>query len=275
MKKSLLLLTFAVLASSGCAALSKFFASAFQKPTLRFHSAQLADVALSGLTLQLTYALDNPNSFGLSLAEVDYALFVDGKQVVAGQPPNGLQIPARGSARLVFPANIKFADIAPVVQTFLTKDYATYRAQGHVGINTPIGILKFPLEREDQFEVPKIPQVALAPPRITQLTLSGATVEVPLTVTNRNSFELPVQGLGGSVSIAGATVGSVSSGNLGALPGKGTRSVTLPVNINFLSAAKAATALRSGAGQVAFNGQIHSGGVAIPVNFSQNLSFRR
>src|SRR5688572_5335062 len=119
---------------TGCAALRDFFLSAFQKPTLRFKQARLADAALSGVTLDLVYSLENPNAIGLSLAEVDYALFVEGKQVVAGKPPNGLQIAANGQSDLTFPANIKFADVAPVVQTFLTQDTARYRAEGHIGV---------------------------------------------------------------------------------------------------------------------------------------------
>ena len=44
---------------------------------------------------------------------------------------------------LVFPANVKFADIVPVVETFLNKDQALFRVQGSVGIDTPIGVIPF------------------------------------------------------------------------------------------------------------------------------------
>ena len=99
--------------------------------------------------------------------------------MVAGKPPNGLQIPARGKGDLVFPANVQFADVAPVLQTFLQKDYAQYRAEGRVGVQTPIGVLSFPIVHEDQFEVPKMPTVQFGAPRITNLSFTGATLDIP------------------------------------------------------------------------------------------------
>ncbi|MBI3182817.1 MAG: LEA type 2 family protein [Myxococcales bacterium] len=275
MNRRLLAAAAVLLAFSGCTFLRDLFTRAFRKPTLQFRTVTLGDAALSGITLNTHWSLDNPNSIGLSLAEVDYALFVEGKQVVAGKPPAGLTIPARGSSELVFPANVKFADIAPLVQTFLTQDYARYRAEGHLGVQTPIGILKLPLSYEGQFEVPKLPEVQLGSPRIANLSLQGATLELPLTVTSRNSFELPIGGLSGSLAIAGANVGNLSTGEVGVLPGRGTRQLNLPITVNFASARAAAAALAQGSGTVSFNGQLQSGGALIPISFSQHLSFRR
>ena len=172
--------------------------------------------------------MDNPNTFGLSLAKVDYAFFVEGKQVVAGAPRKGIELKARDSSELVFPANVKFADIVPAVETFLTKDAATFKVQGSVGIDTPIGVISFPLEKEGTFEMPKIPNVQFESPRITNVSLTGATVEFPLTITNRNSFPLPIAGIAGDLKVAGASVGTLSTGDLGMLDGRGTRQVTLP-----------------------------------------------
>src|SRR3982751_1576585 len=97
----LLALCLLALSQSGCAALSKLLSDAFQQPTFSFKQVQLLDVSLGGATVNLVYTLHNPNPVGLSLAEVDYALFIEGKQLVAGRPPNGLTIPESGQADLV------------------------------------------------------------------------------------------------------------------------------------------------------------------------------
>ncbi len=277
-KNRSLLLVLVTLAFSlaGCASLQRMAKNAFKKPRLTFKTARLQQASLADATVDLVYQLENPNPLGLNLASIDYAFFVEGKQVVAGTPPKGLNIAARGKSDLVFPANIKFADIAPVVQTFLNKDTAQYRAQGSVGIQTPIGVLRFPLEHEGTFEVPKVPQVQFESPRITNVTLQGATVEFPLTVRNRNSFPLPVGGISGALRVAGANVGNLSTGDLGLLEPSGTRQLTLPLKINFLSAASAANALRSGGNaQVKLEGQLLSGGQNVPLDVAQLLNFRR
>jgi hypothetical protein len=56
---------------------------------------------------------------------------------------------------------VKFADVAPVLETFLTKDKASYRAEGSIGLKTPLGVIPIPLKQEGTFPIPKLPQVAL------------------------------------------------------------------------------------------------------------------
>ncbi|MGZ3460236.1 MAG: LEA type 2 family protein [Archangium sp.] len=275
-RSRLVLATVGLALLAGCASLQQLAKNAFQKPRLTFKTARLAQASLADATVDLVYELENPNPLGLNLASVSYAFFVEGKQVVAGAPAKGLSIPAGGKTELTFPANVKFADLVPVVETFLNKDAAHYKAQGSLGIQTPLGVLSFPLEHEGTFEVPKIPHVQFDPPRITNVTLQGATVEFPLTVKNRNSFPLPVGGISGALKVAGANVGNLSTGDLGLLEPGGTRQLTLPMKINFLSAATAATALRSGSNtQVTLDGQLLSGGKNVPLDVKQLLNFRR
>jgi LEA14-like dessication related protein len=263
------------LASPGCAALRNLFKAAFQKPELRFKTFALREISLAGAGLDTVWSLENPNPIGLSLAEIDYAFFVEGKQVVAGRPRDGLRIPATGTADLTFPADVKFLDLAPALGTFLQKDVAGYRAEGTLGVQTPIGVLRFPLRHEGTFEVPKIPALAFEPPRLKSMGLSGAQLEIPLTLTNRNSFPLPVGGIAGNLSIGGARVGSVSTGNLGLLQGRATQTVTLPIQVNFASALQAANAIRQGRGQIALTGELQSGVGSVPISLSEVESFIR
>jgi LEA14-like dessication related protein len=255
---------------SGCKALSDFLAGAFQKPGFNFKTLGLNDISLAGLTLDTVWQLDNPNKVGLSLASVKYALAVEDKQVVAGAPPNGLQIPAAGSTDMHFPAAIKFQDLVGVVQTFLTKDSGRYKAEGELGIQTPIGVIAFPISKEGEFEVPKVPDVQFGSPRVSKLDLSGATIEFPLNVTNKNTFALPVSGLGGALKLAGASVGNIDAGNLGAMDGKGVKQVTVPLKVSFLSAGMGLyKAISSGNAQLQFDAQVQSGGQALPINVNQ------
>ncbi len=263
------------LVASGCAVLQNLLSSAFKRPTFQFKTMQLLDVSLAGATVNLLYVVDNPNPLGLSLAEVDYALFVEDKQVVAGKPPTGLTIPAQRTAELAFPAGVKFQELAPVVTTFLTKDRARYRAEGHIGLKTPIGVITFPMSQSGEFEVPKVPTVQLKPPRISNLSLSGLTLELPVALTNRNSFELPVAGLSGSLQISGVSVGTVSTGNLGALAGNATREVSIPLTLNLANAPAAVAALRGGQARFSLAGQLDSGGMGIPINLSEMLAVHR
>jgi LEA14-like dessication related protein len=276
MRKLLALSVVAALAGlSGCATLQQLLAASFIRPTLTFKSASLADLSLGSATVNLTYLVDNPNPIGLELASVDYAFFVEGKQVVAGKPPAGLRVPAGGQAEVVLPASVRFQDIVPVLETFLTRDQASYVARGSVGVDTPIGLISLPFEKQGTFDIPKPPAVAFQQPRITSLSFVSATIEVPITVTNRNGFPLPIGGLSGDVVIAGARVGSVSTGDLGLIDPRAARPVSVPLTIHFAQAAAAALAIQRGSATVAFNGALQSGPVSLPIAVSQTLSFAR
>lgn len=276
MTMRLLLVAIISVSFGSCAVLSQLLKGAFQQPGFGFKRLGLDNVDLGGLTLDTVWQLDNPNPVGISLADVDYALFVEDKQVVAGAPPLGLTVAPKGSTELHFPAGIKFQELAQVVEVFLTKDTATYRAEGHLGVKTPVGVLRLPLGTSGNFEVPKLPQLAFGNPRVTNLSLSGATIEFPLTVTNRNGFPLPVGNVTGALNIAGSNVGSLSTGNLGDLTAKGTRQVTLPLSISFMSAAGAVVnAVRGGNAAVRLDANVQSGQMTLPLNHQQVVSFVR
>ncbi|HEY8212303.1 MAG TPA: LEA type 2 family protein [Myxococcaceae bacterium] len=275
MRKVLFLAAVLVVVASpfaGCAELKKTLKNAFQLPTLTFKTVSLADVSLESATVNLAFQLKNPNPIGLSVSSVSYSFFVEGKQVVAGSPPNGLTIPSSGSRELVFPANVKFADVAPVLQTFLTKETATYRAEGSIGLKTPIGVLPIELKQEGTFPVPKPPQVALQPPRLKAVTLTSATLELPLVVTNPNEFGLPVNGLSGTVIVAGSKVGTVASQDFGYIAPHAQQPVNLDVVVNFAQAAAAAGALRKGQATVAFDAEIRSGKLTLPLRLEKGLA---
>lgn len=269
-RRLLPLLAVFTLVTSGCAYLQQFLKTAFQQPSFRFKNLGLDGISLAGLTLDTIWELNNPNSVGLSLASIEYALSVEEKQVISGAPPQGLQIAPRAASDLHFPANLRFQDLAAVIDTFLDKDFASYRASGAIGVNTPIGVIRLPLATEGQFEVPKVPLVQFGNPRVTNVTFAGATIEFPLSVTNRNTYALPISGVSGNVSLAGANIGTLSTGDLGSMEGKGLKNVTLPLNVNFLSAASAGMAIaRGGNAQVGFNAQVQSGGVGLPIKVDQ------
>ncbi len=263
----------AALVLPGCALLQNLFKSAFKKPDLRFKTANLLNADLSGARLDTLWTLNNPNPMGLSLAHVDYNLLVEDKQVVAGSPRRGFKVDANDKTDLSFPADLKFADLASTLVVFLTKPTAKYRAEGSIGVDTPIGLVKLPLRKEGVFEVPKIPAFSMDAPRITQMNLTSARLEIPVRLTNKNSFPLPIAGLVGNLSIGGAKVGNVSAGRLGLIPAKATETVMLPVTVDFPRALQAANAIRQGRGKVELTGNLTSGGAQVPVNLGQVVNF--
>ncbi len=254
------------LLSTGCA---------FTKPTLSLKDARATEVDLEGATVQLTFALKNPNPIGFKLDSVRYKLEVEGSHVVSGQPPEGLFVPAQGSSDLVFPARFKFLEIVPTLDALLRKDKASYRASGAVGIRTPIGMLELPLSHEGSFEVPKLPAFTFQPPRLQSVSLQGARIVFPLHVQNKNSFPLPLGGISASFTIAGQSVGTVQTATPQYLAGSKGQVLEIPLDVNFLQAGFAvASAIQNRSAQVQLKGALKSGKASIPINLNERLSFK-
>jgi LEA14-like dessication related protein len=263
------------LALPGCSFFQSLLARNFQKPGLTFKSAGLSEVSLTGAVLSLDFQVDNPNDQGLSLAETDYTLLVEGKRILTGKPPGGIQIPGKGSALVTLPATVRFADLASSVAAVLRKGAASYRGEGHLGVDTPIGVVSLPFSAEGKVELPKVPTVSLGSPTLTGISMYGATLRLPLEVTNANAFALPLAEVTGALRIAGAEVGNVAAKDLGKLDARATRIVSIPLTLRYGAAMDAIRALQSGRTEVALSGALRSGGATIPFEVVQQVDVRQ
>lgn len=261
-------------ALGGCTLLRQFLSAAFVPPTLTLQAAQVAEVTLDGATLDVVYTLENPNPLAIELEEVDYALEIEGKPFASGKPERGLRIPADGRATLTFPAKIRFADLFGIGTALQGKDSAKFTARGSVAIASPTGMLRLPLQADGEIAVPKAPEVSLGLPTLSNLSLTSATIEVPLEVKNGNPFALNF-GFNGALAVAGAKVASVAENTTGTVPAKASSKLSIPLTIQFADAIGAASAAAAGSAPLTFNGALESGSVRIPVKWAQLLPFAK
>ncbi len=105
-----------------------------------------------------------------------------------------------------------------------------------------------------------MPGIALGTPRVTSVAIDHATVELPVTLTAKGSYPVPLQALEAAVSVGGTRVGEVSAKDLGTLAPGTSRSISLPLTIPFAGALEAAQAMmRGGTVPIALDGQLQSG----------------
>ncbi|HEY4223461.1 MAG TPA: LEA type 2 family protein [Myxococcota bacterium] len=246
----------------------------FTKPSLTFKSARIHDTDLEGTTLDVTYEVKNPNSVGVSVDEVSYELDVEDHKIIAGQPPNGLSVAANGTSELMFPAKIYFAEVAPVVEVFLTQDTAKYRVAGELGIKTPVGMVRLPLSYEGTFPVPKLPHIDFENPRIESASLTGAKIMVPLKITNKNAFAIPLGALKANISLDGAQVATTSAALPKDLGPNETATVDVPVEVDLLkSGPVVAQVLKSKKAMLKLDGELKLSKTSIPIKLEKSVAF--
>jgi LEA14-like dessication related protein len=256
----------------GCATLQSLTVS---KPTLTFETARVDHLDFEGADVTLLYQVQNPNSAAIHLVNVSYAFDVDGHPLVAGQPPNGFSFPP-GNSELSFPVRLVWTQLFPALQALATQDTVHYKASGTVGIDTILGPLTFDLSHEGTLPTPKLPQIAIDPPKVSSLSPLGARLSIPLRVTNRNAFALPLAGITGDVRISGESVGKLLLPAQGVVAANTEQVVQIPLDISFLSAGLAvAKALQAGQAEIVIDGALGIGSSSIPVHVSQMVQLQR
>ena len=258
----------------GCSLLRQLL-GAFHPPTLTFKRADLLDASLTGITVNLHFDLHNDNPVGLRIAQLAYNFAVEDHPLFAGRPPTGLNIRPDAVSELVFPAHVEFKDLAPTIETFLQKDVARYTASGQVGLDSPVGLISLPISHSGQFDVPKLPSVALQQPTLNNLSMQGAHLTIPVEITNRSSFPLPFSGLTSQVTLSGAAVAAPSLPAQSNLAAHERRVVNLGVDVNFYQAGTGVLrALQNRQVDVGYAGNLNVAGYGVPLNFRQNFNLR-
>lgn len=261
---------------AGCALVRSAVSSAFERPTISFREARLPHMDFEGAQLDLVFLVTNPNSMGLDLTKANYALQVEGKQVVAGVPQNGLVIPGHGTTEVTFPARVHWAEIAPALEALFARDLVHYKASGQLGIDSPVGPITLPVEHEGTFAAPKMPKFDVGAPQVVSLSLTGARLSLPLKISNLNSFPLPLGGILGNVEIAGAKVGRIALPEQAPVAAGKDSTLLLPLDVNFLSAGAAATqAIRTGVAEVKVDATVNAGGATLPVKVAKTVELQR
>ena len=272
MRKTLLLVV-PLLAS--CSLIQSLVGASFEQPTLAFRDVKLDHVDFTGADVNLLFDVTNPNSNGLDLSAASYALELEGHPVATGKPPQGLQIPGKGTATVTLPAHVVWDQLAPALEAVLMKDSLRYKASGTLGVNSPIGLISLPLQHEGTVVPPRLPSFELQSPRIVSLGFTGARLALPLKLTNKNAFPLPLGAVDGIVEIEGARVGRIALAQPPAVAASSEQVIELPLDISFASTGMAVfSAIKSGSAHVKLDGTLRSLGASLPLHVDQNVQFR-
>jgi hypothetical protein len=208
------------------------------------------------------------------VVEADYTLAIEDHPLVSGKPANGFQIAANGASDVAFPAHVVWRDVAPAVEALFDKDTVRYRASGTIGLHTPLGLVSFPLAHEGTFAPPRLPAVAVQSPRVMSIGFTSARIALPLKITNRNPFALPLGAIAGAVQIAGTQVGVITLPPQPPVDAGKESVIEIPIEVNFIQAGLAvAAAIKSGAADVAIDGTLTSGAAHLPLHLAQRVTF--
>ncbi len=136
-----LLALLALFSITGCATLAR---QAFAPPVVEVKDVKVANIGLTGGTLNVTLSLSNPNEYRIDATRVTYRFFVDTTQIVSGVVDNRLTLENRGVTELVLPVNFGFRELGIAMREYASKGALQYRVVGEFTLATPFGNITRP-----------------------------------------------------------------------------------------------------------------------------------
>ena len=103
-----------------------------------------------GVTAGIDFALevDNPNSVGLRLDQIDFNLFINNNRVLDSVSQQDLRIPANGRGDVNLRTRIGYQNVRSLwdeIVNVVRGNRAKYELRGNAYYDTPVGRLKFPV----------------------------------------------------------------------------------------------------------------------------------
>jgi LEA14-like dessication related protein len=110
------------------------------------------DIALplsaSSIDIDFDLEVDNPNSVGLRLDQVDFNLFINNSRVLDSVSQQNINIPANGLGNVQLRTRIGYQNIKSLwneIVDVVRGERARYEIRGNAYYQTPVGRLKFPV----------------------------------------------------------------------------------------------------------------------------------
>lgn len=230
----------ALIALAGCAAVKK----AVKKPTISFSSMTLTSLTFTGASVDLSFAVDNPNIFPIPLRKYAYTVNVGDYTIFAGEQDASVEVPAQGRGRLTVPVNVRFSDVTEAVGLLRESDRWPYSVSGSLTIHAgPLVGITVPFSHRDTLPRPIPPSITVERLNVRSFGFTGIDMDVVLSVRNAGRIAYALTSLAGSIELNGQRFIAIDR-----LPERvqlGTdeqRTITIPVS---LSASPLVQGLRS------------------------------
>lgn len=231
---------------SGCEELREF------SPRVSFSRLDVQEIDFERIDANFVFDVANPNPVGVRLDRFSYNLELQQVELLDGAEPEGLALPAAGSAQVSVPASLIWQGIWDTIQATRGEDEVDFGLDGTFGFDTDWGPLDIPYRADGRFPALRRPKIDLGRLRVQQLDLVRGTalVTLDLNVDNDHASGMTFERLDYALSLGGRRVADGLIPDLGVVDGATTQTLTAPLTIDLVQAGGSVVDLLSRGGQV-------------------------
>ncbi|MEQ1500583.1 MAG: LEA type 2 family protein [Myxococcota bacterium] len=215
---------------TGCEQVGQFL------PKVRFDGLDVRTIDWEEADVDFVFAIDNPNPVSIGLASFSYDLNLEEVDFLSGDNPDGFQLKAEGSAPLVLPLDLRYADIWNTIEATRGEDVVDFLLSGGMGFDTPAGNIQLPYNEDGGFPALRTPKFTFQAVRVNARRGFGVVdVEVDLGVDNEHGSSLFFDAFDYGLSLNDKRVANGIVDTF-SVDGATTGTVTLPIALDLLTA---------------------------------------
>ena len=124
-------------------------------PHVSFDGLKVLSMGLGGIDLQLGLSIDNPNSFGFNLSEMDYSIDLAGSRVASGKTQKAFSVGSKEESTLTLPISLGFTELGSSLRSMLKSNSIEIAISSSTVLDSPLGSMKLPLEMTQEVDILK------------------------------------------------------------------------------------------------------------------------
>ncbi|MGA2191945.1 MAG: LEA type 2 family protein [Nitrospirota bacterium] len=124
--------------------------SAASKITFELKQVHIKDMTLEGFDGDVSLQVNNPNWFGIKVADLDYHALISGKELASGKIDKEIDIPANGSAVAELPVTVSYGQLGNKFLNGLLSGGLNYRITGTAVFKTWFGERSVPFDTKER-----------------------------------------------------------------------------------------------------------------------------
>lgn len=140
----------AAVASAGCSTLGR---AAFKEPVVTLKQVQLRGVGLTGGSLDVTLAVQNPNHYRLDATRLTYRVMMgaDSITVASGAMDKLFTVQDGQTSDVVIPVDFSYNGLGAAGRSLLNTGAVNYHVTGVVTVGSPVGSVNVPYQSSGRF----------------------------------------------------------------------------------------------------------------------------
>jgi len=123
-------------------------------PEVRLQQIMPVGIDATGVDIEVSLLVTNPNGFDLALQGYSYTLQVAGLPLGYGSTRQSTTFPEKKETLVRIPARLRHADLLELTKRQTDPNFIPYRLIAGLQLDTPLGESSIPLDHQGQLSIP-------------------------------------------------------------------------------------------------------------------------